>query len=479
MVFSSPLFLFFFLPAVLIVYYNPFFKNRTFKNTILLLASLFFYAWGEPLFVFVMIFSIFVNWIFGRGISGAYEKYGDEKTAKSKAKKILVLSLVWNVGILFVFKYFSFLLNNFRAAFSSASIPEINIALPIGISFFSFQIMSYIFDVYYRKASVQKNVFDLALYISFFPQLIAGPIVRYETVAEQICERKESPELFTEGFARFAVGLGKKCLLANYMAVIADSVFTADLNVLMSAEAWTGIIAYTLQIYFDFSGYSDMAIGLGRMFGFHFNENFNYPYAASSITDFWRRWHISLSSWFRDYVYIPMGGNRCSKPRWILNLFTVWALTGIWHGANWTFLIWGVYYFILLLIEKLTGFPKRLGIFSHVYTLLFVMFGWVLFRSENLANAALYFKAMFNFSLMSMDNYIIANGGIMLLVALVFAFPVAAVLKKKWFSLTAISEEKKNAVALTVRALCVLAVFCLSILSCIKSTYNPFIYFNF
>lgn len=499
MVFSSVLFLFLFLPATLAVYYNPFFKTRRFKNTVLLLASLFFYAWGEPVFVFVMLVSIGVNWAFGLAMvkAGEFnskpnldaqsEADADSKSAgktgdahNSRAKKILVLTVVWNVALLFVFKYLSFSCGALGTAIPSLDLPVPEIALPIGISFFTFQIMSYIYDVYYKKVSVQKNAADLALYISLFPQLIAGPIVRYETVAHEIRSRTETPGEFTQGFSRFVLGLGKKCLLANYMAVLADTVFASELASLTTADAWIGIAAYTLQIYFDFSGYSDMAIGLGLMFGFHFNENFNYPYAAASVTDFWRRWHISLSSWFRDYVYIPLGGNRCSKARWVFNLFAVWALTGIWHGANWTFWLWGVYYFALLFFEKTTGFAKRLGAFSHVYTLLFVMLGWVLFRSESLVDAALYLHAMFvpknpgSF----FGNYLLQNGALFFLFAAVASLPVAPALKKKLEAFASRSAKTKLA-ADVLRSVWVLLIFVLSVLSCIKSSYNPFIYFNF
>jgi D-alanyl-lipoteichoic acid acyltransferase DltB (MBOAT superfamily) len=353
---------------------------------------------------------------------------------------------------------------------------SINIALPIGISFFTFQIMSYIFDVYYKKAKVQKSIINIALYISLFPQLIAGPIVRYETVAEEIENRAVTPEDFTEGIARFVIGLAKKLLIANYAGFIADKVFALAGN-LSVASAWLGAIAYTLQIFFDFSAYSDMAIGLGRMFGFHFLENFRYPYSAVSISDFWRRWHISLGAWFRDYVYIPLGGNRVSKARLVGNLFIVWLLTGIWHGANWTFVAWGLFYFALLLFERFTGFPKKPGALSHVYTLFFVITGWVLFRSESIALAGIYLGAMFGIGAKGLADetfYLyLSNGKWILLTGILLSTPIVSLCKEK----LRIHAGSRVYQALSSAGLVVL--FCLSLLVCIKSTYNPFIYFNF
>ena len=395
-------------------------------------------------------------------------------------KKYLVFSLVWNIGLLFVCKYLSFVVKNLQSALPFIQFPELHIALPIGISFFTFQIMSYIFDLYYGKVPVQKNFFDLALYISLFPQLIAGPIVRYETVADEIRNRHENSADMTKGIKRFIVGLAKKTLLANYMAVIADIIWGMDLTTLPMVDAWIGAIAYTLQIYFDFSGYSDMAIGLGLMFGFHFLENFNYPYVAKSITDFWRRWHISLSSWFRDYVYIPLGGNRCSKSRWIFNLFIVWGFTGIWHGANWTFWLWGLYYFVLLLLEKLLGYTKHLKFFGHFYALFFVIIGWVLFRALSLGDAALYLKAMFMPNSIGdfINNYYWVNGGLVFVFAIIFAFPIIPFVKKTW---QGFSKDHTLLVRVgnVIDSAWIIGLFILSVLSCVSSTYNPFIYFNF
>ncbi len=391
----------------------------------------------------------------------------------------MCISIFWNVALLFVFKYLSFVVKNLNLL-PFVNLPAVNIALPIGISFFSFQIMSYVFDVYYHKTEVQKNWFDLALYISLFPQLIAGPIVRYSTIQAEIRGRIETSEDFTSGIKRFVIGLAKKSLLANYVAVIADLCFSQDLLTLTCADAWIGAIAYSLQIYFDFSGYSDMAIGLGRMFGFHFEENFNYPYMASSVTDFWRRWHISLSTWFRDYVYIPLGGNRCSKPRWIFNLSCVWLFTGIWHGANWTFILWGIYYLCLLLLEKLTPFGKKRGFLMHIYALLAIVIGWVLFRSENILNALLYLKAMFlPFTTAGLGdlftNFYLQNGGVLLAIACVFAFPILPFVNNKLLLL----KGRASQCVAVAKSILLVALFALALLACIKSSYNPFIYFNF
>ncbi len=368
MLFSSSVFLFLFLPVGLRVYYLPLRRWRQGQNVFLLLASLGFYAWGEPWFVLVMLGSILANYGFGLWVDAC-------KRAGRTCAPPLVTALAVNLGILFVFKYLTFtlgILNRLGAAFA---IPGIE--LPIGISFFTFQALSYVLDVHRDRGEVQRSPLKVVLYISFFPQLIAGPIVKYETVAQQIDHRKETWADFSAGCSRFIVGLGKKVLLSNQLAVVADRAFGLG-DGLSASFAWLGALCYTLQIYYDFSGYSDMAIGLGKMFGFHFLENFNYPYISRSITEFWRRWHISLSTWFRDYVYIPLGGNRVKKSRWIRNILVVWALTGFWHGAQWNFLFWGLYYGLLLLAEKLflgrllERLPKAV---RWLYTAFFVLIG--------------------------------------------------------------------------------------------------------
>lgn len=463
MVFSSNTFLFLFLPAVLLLYFNPFFKSRNFKNVVLLLFSVGFYAWGEPLFVYLMLITALINW------------YIAIKIDKSVGKKKLwaTLAIICDVTLLGVFKYLTFITENI-AWFTGNNSIIIEIALPIGISFFSFQMMSYILDILKGNAKAQKNPLNVLLYITLFPQLIAGPIVRYETVEEEINNRRELPEEFTKGVIRFVYGLGKKVLISNYIAGIADVAFM-NVGTSSVATAWLGAICYSLQIYFDFSGYSDMAIGLGLIFGFHFLENFNYPYIAKSVTDFWRRWHISLSTWFRDYVYIPLGGNRVSKGKRIRNLFLVWLLTGIWHGANWTFVVWGLFYFCLLLAEKMIGVKKieKHTIVSRGYTLLVVLIAWVIFRAESLENAVQYLGVMFGIGAKEVIDDVflrlLANCKVILPFAVIFSMPVYKKIKSnfsdQWGSIL-------DSIAASV-------IFILSILSCIQSSYNPFIYFNF
>lgn len=458
MVFSSSLFLFIFLPIVLIAYYNPVFKARWFKNAVLLLASLGFYAWGEPIFVLLMMAEIVVAWAIGVALD------------KSKHRKALLgLGIGIDVAVLFVFKYLTFAAQQIGLLIGETS--TIDIALPIGISFFTFQLISYLVDVYRGQTEAQRNIANLALYVAFFPQLIAGPIVRYNQIAAEITSREDNFKNFASGMARFIYGLGKKVLLANYVAQVADNVFDFA-EAPSAALAWWGAIAYSLQIYFDFSGYSDMAIGLGRMFGFHFEENFNYPYVARSVSDFWRRWHISLSTWFRDYVYIPLGGNRCSQRRWALNMLAVWGLTGVWHGANWTFIAWGLFYYVLLMAEKTTGFAARLGRFGHVYAMLMVILAWVLFRSADISSAGEYVAAMFGANGL-VDNAFwltLEPTWRVMVVALLGCTPAIANLLKR------IIPAKPLDV---LEAIWLILVFVVSLLKVIGSSYNPFIYFNF
>lgn len=465
MVFSSSIFLFLFLPLTLLVYYNPFVKSIAFRNLVLLLASLGFYAWGEPVFILLMLFSIAVTFALGTQLS--------RKESKSDRKRILILGIVWHIAILFVFKYLSFLLTQLVGLLNLGKEP-VTIPLPIGISFFTFQMMSYLFDVYYHKAEGQRNILYVGLYVSFFPQLIAGPIVRYDQIADQLGNRQTTHCDLTYGMGRFLSGLVKKVLLANYLAVVADNIF--DIHAFEGCAvltAWLGAVAYMLQIYFDFSGYSDMAIGLGRMFGFSFPENFNYPYVAASVTDFWRRWHISLSGWFRDYVYIPLGGSRTSRSRWVRNLLIVWLLTGIWHGANWTFLVWGLIYFLLLLLEKTTHLVERLGAFSHVYTLFCICVAWVVFRTESISAAVHYLGLMFGIGAGAFSDSIFtayAVGSLpILILAVVFSSPMLPALRKRlgeqhWYPLLGFLA---------------LVGFVLSLLTVVGESYNPFIYFNF
>lgn len=464
MVFSSPEFLFGFLAVTIVLYFNPIFKSRIFKNCILLIVSLMFYAWGEPAFVFLMILSIFVTWGIGLSI--------DRTSVHRKAW--LTIGITLHILLLFVFKYLTFICNQ-TCSLLNVENTFVNIALPIGISFFTFQLMSYLFDVYYGNAPVQKNLLWLALYVSFFPQLIAGPIVRYDQVAEQICNRKETREDFTFGMQRFLFGMAKKLLLSNYLAQIADNIFTLSASTQVSVMgAWLGAVSYTLQIYFDFSGYSDMAIGLGQIFGFHFPENFNYPYISGSVTEFWRRWHISLGTWFRDYVYIPLGGNRGTKSVQIKNMFIVWLLTGIWHGANWTFVVWGLFYFFLLLIEKYTPLLKYCKRFSlsHIYTIFMVMIGWVIFRADTLAQAFHYLGNMFGLTKSSFVDpafwFYMSSGKVILIMAVLLSMPLYPWARKKYAHMMEIADP-----------VILLSVAVLVLISVVATTYNPFIYFNF
>lgn len=463
MVFSSTIFLFLFLPTVLIGYYNPWFRSQGFRNGFLLLASLGFYAWGEPVFVFLMIASIMVTWLFGLSIG----------KKQDKAKRILTGAIIYHVAILFVFKYSGFVAQQAGLLLFHKDV-ETGIELPIGISFFTFQMMSYLFDVYWGKTAVQKSIFKLALYVLLFPQLIAGPIVRYNQIEKEIDHRNVSKKDFTEGMERFIYGLAKKVLLSNYLAYVADSVFDASERSV--AAAWLGGICYTLQIYFDFSGYSDMAIGMGRMFGFHFTENFNYPYISKSVTEFWRRWHISLSTWFRDYVYFPLGGNRVSKERWIFNIFTVWLLTGIWHGANWTFLIWGLLYFVVLMIEKITGFIEKLGRFSHIYTMTAVILAWVIFRADTIGDAVIYLGNMAGIHSTGLIDELFSEmmktGAFVLVVGCALSAPVYRIMLDR-------IRMKSERVEEIVRSVTGIVLFILAVVETVASTYSPFIYFNF
>ena len=474
MLFSSSIFLFAFLPITLFIYYVFLRKTKKVKNYFLLLMSLIFYAWGEPKFILMLLLSIFINWGFGLLID-------NNRQDKKKSKSIIVLMLVSNLTILLIFKYLGFLVTNVNSILNSnLVVPQI--ALPIGISFFTFQAISYVIDVYRENGKVQKNILNVGLYLAFFPQLIAGPIVRYETVSEQINDRKENIKDFSKGVYRFLFGIAKKVLISNQMAIVADIAFdNGPTSVLF---AWLGAIAYTLQIYFDFSGYSDMAIGLGQMFGFKFDENFNYPYIAKSITDFWHRWHISLSTWFRDYVYIPLGGSRCKKSRAFFNIFVVWLLTGVWHGASWNFILWGLYFCVFLILEKILfkNILKKLEtlvswkkLLLHIYTLLIVIFGWVLFRATSLTEVVAYIRAMFgmgdisfidsNFAIYLSDKFIYFLAGIL------FSMPIHNYILK--------IIDKNEKVSLIVSPICMIALFLVVIAFLVKGTYNPFIYFNF
>ncbi|MCR5826709.1 MAG: MBOAT family protein [Oscillospiraceae bacterium] len=479
MVFASTVFLFLFLPLSLALYYNPLCRTRGYRNAVLLAVSLAFYAWGEPVFISLMLLSILWNYVCGLRIA-AHED-------KRPRKAWLTAAIVFDLLLMFIFKYLSFTFENVGLLLGSGMLPSLRINLPVGISFFTFQIMSYVFDVYYRKTEAQRNIARLALYISMFPQLIAGPIVRYGTVAHEIEAREETISDFSRGMTRMVCGLGKKVLLANYVAQIADNVFSLVGTELAVSTAWLGAVAYSFQVYFDFSGYSDMAIGMGLMFGFHFEENFNYSFTCDSITDFWRRQHISLSRWFRDYVYIPLGGSRVSKPRWVWNIFVVWLLTGIWHGANWTYWIWGLYYFVLLVFEKFTRFPTQLTGRSrplrHVYALVLTAVGMVIFRAESVPHTFRYIANMFGVGASGLTDGMFSaylrSGAWVLLACALFSTPVLPRLAAVFES--GRLKNSPTAVALydVLRSLALLSLFALCIAVCAKSAYNPFIYYHF
>ncbi|MDO5546659.1 MAG: MBOAT family protein [Eubacteriales bacterium] len=472
MLFSSNIFLFLFLPAVLLGYYV---LPRRLRNLFLLAASLIFYAWGTGKFVLVMIGSILFNYLAALLM---------ERSSRAAARKLLlILAVTGNLGILFVYKYLDFCITNLNLL--GFSLPLQNIALPLGISFFTFQAMSYVIDVYRGSAKAQTRPQNIGLYISFFPQLVAGPIVRYQTIAEQIDHRQENFDDFSEGVRRFILGFAKKIILSNNLALVADAVFSAAPDQRSVVYAWMGALAYAFQILFDFSGYSDMAIGLGKMFGFHFSENFDYPYISASVSEFWRRWHISLGQWFRDYVYFPLGGSRVkSKARLVWNLFVVWSLTGIWHGASWNFVVWGLLYFVLITFEKLTGLPKR---FSHgwqrglyrVFTLLCVLVGWVFFRAQDLPSALEFLQSMLGLSgNVFCDDMVIQTFRqyrFFYLASILCSTPVL----KLWMEKLS-SKGGRLAVGLEIASVPIYFFLLLWAVSYIMiGSHNPFIYFNF
>jgi D-alanyl-lipoteichoic acid acyltransferase DltB (MBOAT superfamily) len=473
MVFSSIGFLFFFLPSLLVVYYIIPRRMREIRNFVLLGFSLFFYAYGGPRFLVLMLVSIIINYVCGLFVS----KERSEKTRRFFLASAVILGL----GLLGWFKYSRFFAETINALGTSLPIP--NVTLPIGISFFTFHGLSYIIDVYRGTASPMKNPLRIALYISLFPQLVAGPIVRYSTVSDHLGTRDENLTDFSEGAMRFVFGLAKKMLLANTLGLIADQAFAPSAGPLSASLAWLGALAYTGQIYFDFSAYSDMALGLGRMFGFHFLENFNYPYIAKSVTEFWRRWHISLTSWFRDYVYIPLGGNRCGKLKNIRNIVIVWFLTGFWHGAAWNFIFWGLWFCVLLLGEKFVWgnlLEKVPSVFRHIYTLVIVVLSWVLFRADSLSSAVSYIGAMFGAGGTALTNgqtiYLLREYWPELIVSVIAAMPVK----------NTVQSFLKKYEAGFGRLLFVwgprILGFVLLVFSYMKlviGSFNPFIYFRF
>lgn len=467
MLFSSIPFLFYFLPCVFVLY---FLVPMRWKNTVLLLASLFFYAWGEPKFVVFMLASIVQGYVLARLV----EKY---RADRRRAKLFLTLSLVFSLGLLGYCKYADFFLSGFNAL-TGLHIPLLRVALPIGISFYTFQILSYVVDVYRGDVKAQRNFIDLAAYIAMFPQLIAGPIVRYSDIAPELRSRTHTLSDAAAGTRRFVLGLAKKILFANLLGELVSGFRASQEQTVL--YAWLGAAAFTLQIYYDFSGYSDMAIGLGLILGFHFPENFRYPYCAGSITEFWRRWHISLGSWFRDYLYIPLGGNRKGKGRQLLNILLVWLATGLWHGADWTFVLWGLLYAALLTAEKLFLLRglKKLRVLNHIYVLLFVTLGFVLFDTDSVRSAAASVCAMFGgggLPLAGQESlYALRSGAVLLLSAAVGATPLPRRL------ITAVQQKQAGRAVLAVLepvGLCLLLAVCTAFL--VDGSFNPFLYFRF
>lgn len=483
MVFSSLTFLYIFLPVVLIL---NFIIHKKFKNAILLIASILFYAWGGVSYTAILIISIIANFFIGKLIS----KY----LYSSRSRLYLTIGVVINLGMLGVFKYCNFVVENLNVIFDSISVSielsDPGILLPIGISFYTFQALSYLIDVYKKRTPVQNNIVDLALYISLFPQLIAGPIVRYNDIAEQLSKRENNLVNFSSGVERFVLGLAKKVLIANQFALLADTAFSIAPSNLSTIIAWAGIAAYTFQIYFDFSGYSDMAIGLGRMFGFKFLENFNFPYISRSIREFWRRWHISLSNWFRDYLYIPLGGNRLGNHRTYFNLLLVFFVTGIWHGASWNFVAWGMLHGLFMIIEKL-GFDKVLERMwkpiQHFYTIFIVMMAWVLFRADDFTHAWGYFKALFSYRSINLNMDVwstFSNNEVytISIIALLSSTLIWVKLHEKAQKFVTSNPNFLKIFSISYSMMVVLfivSVMTLSTTYLVTNSYNPFIYFRF
>ena len=483
MVFSSPTFILLFLPVVLVGY---FLLPGKAKNYWLLSASLLFYFVGEQKYIVVMLISIIGNHIFGTLI--------DKQNERSRQRRLLAAAVFLNVSLLAFFKYTNFIVDTFNTILSATGLPTITIApihLPIGISFFTFQALSYIIDVYRKDAKIQPRLANTALYISFFPQLIAGPIVRYHDIASELISRVVHREGFAEGIKRFITGLAKKMLIANPLALTADQIFALPAEQLTTPVAWLGVLCYTLQIYFDFSGYSDMAIGLGLMFGFHFPENFNYPYVSSSIREFWQRWHISLTNWFRDYLYIPLGGNRRSTQRTYLNLLIVYFLSGLWHGASWTFVVWGLYHGFFMAIERLgfeTLLSKIWSPFRHLYTLLIIMVGWVFFRSDTIAGAWEYLRVMFSLtppvaSKSAIPEYLTPGITGIIIISVLVSMPLSEYWQR-WTEKVLSRQDDRRAVYFELAQAVLYLVFLIvifvgSLIQVADDTYNPFIYFRF
>ncbi len=466
MLFSSMTFVFLFLPILCVLYLC---SKKELHNPILLVSSILFYAWGEPKYLAIMLLTIIVNYTGSLAI---------EKFEKHK-KLALILTVIADLGFLAYFKYFNFVLENINHIFSM-DIKFIEVILPLGISFYTFQAMSYLIDVYRGECKAQKNFYKLTLYICLFPQLIAGPIVKYHDIAEQIDDRDVNFEKVQYGVKRFIIGLSKKMLIANTLGAIADKIFIQSPDTFSPLIAWLGAVSYSFQLYFDFSGYSDMAIGLGFIFGFKFMENFNYPYISKSITEFWRRWHISLSTWFKEYLYIPLGGNRNGLKRTCLNLGIVFLLTGLWHGASWTFVIWGVWNGLFIILEKITGWSKEtvskpLNFIKHFYTIFVFILGWVVFRSDDMGYAFKYIRNMFGLLdvhdiAYALPYYVDSYEVIMIFAALICSVPIFR---------NILNVKRENKILYGFVNVWLLALFLLSSATIAASTYNPFIYFRF
>lgn len=470
MVFSTFTFLFRFLPIVILCYFAV---PGKLKNLVLFLFSLIFYAWGEPIYVTIMLFSTVFDYL-----NGLLVTHFQQKGRNKAAFTVVIVSVIVNLGLLGVFKYMNLVCDTLNQIFS-LSISCKKLALPIGISFYTFQTMSYTIDVYRNDAKAQRNIIDFGTYVAMFPQLIAGPIVRYKTVAEQMQNRSINLEAFSYGCFRFCVGLGKKVLLANTVGFLFSQIADYKEAGLPMLTAWLGILCFALQIYFDFSGYSDMAIGLGAIFGFHFLENFNYPYISKSITEFWRRWHISLGTWFKEYVYVPLGGNRKGQLRQMFNIFIVWGLTGLWHGASWNFLYWGLYFAVLLIIEKLflqKYIEKLPAIFQHIYALIFIFGGWTIFAFPDLSLGKTYYKAMLG----------LGAGGIINTHTITLLWQNASILVIALIACTRLPQKlaaklcrKQEALLEAGKLLWMVIIFLLSIAYLVNDSYNPFLYFRF
>lgn len=456
MVFSSLIFIFRFLPIFLIIY---FLTPKKYKNFTLLLFSLLFYSLGEPVYFPLMIASILVDYSVAISIENNFNN-------KAKCNFLLIISIFFNIGMLFFFKYFNFFIDNINLIFST-SLKNINLSLPLGISFYTFQTLSYSIDVFMGKVKAERNIIDFGAFVSSFPQLIAGPIVKYTDINKEIKERHNSLDNFETGLEEFVIGLGKKVLIANNIGMLWNEIYSKNINDISMPLAWIGILSFAFQIYFDFSGYSSMAIGLGKILGFNFPENFNFPYISRSISEFWRRWHITLGSWLKEYVYIPLGGNRVNKKRFFFNLLILWFLTGFWHGAEYTFILWGLYFFLLIYMEKrfLYKFLDNNKGFSHIYTIFFLLIGWTIFAIDEISLLIIYIGRMFSFNFTQDWIYYFNNYIVIFIICFISSTPLI---------LRVYMKMNK-----TIKSIVIITIFLLSIAYLVDSTYNPFLYFRF